>query len=54
MRLTNMTSSTTKFAVVLPLAAMLAIAGCAKKKPLPDNAAQLGLNNNGATPGTTR
>ena len=54
MRLTNMTSSTTKFAVVLPLAAMLAIAGCAKKKPLPDNAAQLGLNNNGATPGTTQ
>lgn len=53
MRLTNMTTSTTKLAVVLPIAAMLAIAGCAKKKPLPDNAAQLGLNN-GATPGTTQ
>ena len=53
MRLTNMTSSKTKLAVMLPLAAMLAIAGCAKKKPLPDNAAQLGLNN-GATPGTTQ
>lgn len=54
MRLTNMTSSTSKLAVILPIAAILAIAGCAKKKPLPDNAAQLGLNNNGATPGTTQ
>ena len=53
MRLANMTSSTTKLAVMLPLAAMLAITGCAKKKPLPDNAAQLGLNN-GATLGTAQ
>ena len=53
MRLTNMTSSTTKFAVILPIAAMLVITGCAKKKPLPDNAAQLGLNN-ATAPGTTQ
>ncbi len=49
------------YSVALPVALVLAVAGCAKKKPLPDNAAQLGLNgaNNGggagaASPGSAR
>ncbi len=48
------------YSVALPIALMLAVAGCAKKKPIPDNAGQLGLNgtNSGvagsATPGSTR
>ena len=54
MRLTVSTVSPTKFAIALPLVAMLAIAGCAKKKPLPDNAAQLGIGNTAATPGSTQ
>ena len=46
MRLTQMTHSTSKIAIMLPLAVMLAITGCAKKNQgLPDNANQLGLNN---------
>ncbi len=56
MRLTNLTHTTSKFAIMLPLATMLAIAGCAKKQKLPDNAAQLGIGNNNATatPGSTQ
>lgn len=48
----------TKLAIILPVAVMLAITGCAKKKPLPDNAAQLGIGNNAgvgsAAPGSTQ
>ena len=44
-----------KFALLAPLAVMLAVTGCAKKKPLPDNAAQLGLNGaNAASPGSAQ
>lgn len=49
MRLTISTFSSSKFALALPLAAMLAIAGCAKKKPIPDNSAQLGIGNGAGT-----
>ncbi|MEM9732717.1 MAG: peptidoglycan-associated lipoprotein Pal [Pseudomonadota bacterium] len=48
---------TAKLAIALPLAAMLVITGCAKKKPLPDNAAQLGIGGAGAgsaAPGSTQ
>jgi len=42
-------------AMIVGVVAMAAIAGCAKKKPiLPDNSAQLGLNNSGATPGSSQ
>ena len=38
---------------LLALVAGLAVAGCAKKAPLPNSAADLGINaNNGAQPGT--
>ena len=38
---------------LLILVAALAVAGCAKKAPLPNSAADLGIgNNNGAVPGT--
>lgn len=40
-----------KSPVVLAMMVMLALAGCASKNKLPDNAGQLGLNN-GATPGS--
>jgi len=45
-----------KLAVALPLAAMIAITGCAKKKPLPDNVSQLGVGNSAgsASPGSTQ
>lgn len=40
--------------LAMVLMTALAVAGCAKKAPLPNNAADLGINgsNNGATPGT--
>ena len=54
-------SKFSSYSTMLPVALMIAIAGCAKKQPLPDNANQLGLNgaNNGggagsATPGSAR
>ena len=53
MRLTMTSSSASKIALILPLAAMLAITGCSRKQKLPDNANQLGLANN-AQPGTTQ
>ena len=46
MSLTMTTLPISKLAIAVPLAAMLAITGCAKKKPLPDNASQLGIGNN--------
>lgn len=52
MRLANSTFSFSKIAVLLPLATMLAVTGCAKKDGLPDNANQLMGNN--AKPGTTQ
>ena len=54
MRLTDLTHNTSKFAVMLTLAAMIAITGCAKKKSLPDNASQLGIGANAAKPGTSQ
>lgn len=54
MRLTNLTQNTSKLAIMLPLAAMIAIAGCAKKQSLPDNANQLGIGTNAAKPGTSQ
>ncbi|MEM1037872.1 MAG: peptidoglycan-associated lipoprotein Pal [Pseudomonadota bacterium] len=59
MRLTMMTMNSplySRAALVLPLIAMVAITGCAKKKPLPDNANQLGLNNGAGstTPGSSQ
>jgi len=54
MRLTNLTHTTSKFAIMLPLVAMIAIAGCAKKQKLPDNANQLGIGANSAKPGTSQ
>ena len=38
----------------IALALGLALAGCASKKTLPDNAAGLGLNNGGASPGSAQ
>ncbi len=54
MRLTDLTHNTSKFAVMLTLAAMIAITGCAKKESLPDNASQLGIGANAAKPGTSQ
>jgi len=42
--------SVLKSPVIVAFAVGLALAGCASKKPLPDNAAGLGINN--ATPGS--
>ena len=54
-------SKFSSYSVALPVALLIAVAGCAKKQPLPNNAAQLGLNgsNTGggagaATPGSAR
>lgn len=49
-------SGFSKAAIVAPLVAMVALAGCAKKKPLPDNANQLGIGGGAgsAQPGTSR
>ncbi len=45
--------SVLKSPIFIALAVGLALAGCASKKPLPDNANGLGLNNNGgASPGS--
>lgn len=44
--------SVLKSPAVVALAIGLALAGCASKKPLPDNAGGLGLNGNVATPGS--
>ena len=54
MRLTISTSTVSKYAILLPVAAMLVITGCAKKKALPDNAAQLGLDSGSQTPGSSQ
>lgn len=59
MSLTLHTSSKTRTATIATIIALAALAGCSKKKPvLPDNSAQLGLNNNAgsgsATPGSTQ
>ena len=54
MRLTNLTHKTSKLAFTIPVVAMIAIAGCAKKQNLPDNANQLGLGNNNTQPGTSQ
>ena len=56
MRLTISNMSAPKLTFILPVAAMIAIAGCAKKQKLPDNAAQLGIGNGAgsATPGSTQ
>ncbi len=56
MRLTISNMSASKLSIILPVAVMLAITGCSKKKGLPDNSAQLGINNNAgsATPGSTQ
>lgn len=40
--------------VVLALFLALTIAGCAKNKQLPNNAAELGLSGNGAVPGSAQ
>ncbi|MEE9375679.1 MAG: peptidoglycan-associated lipoprotein Pal [Rhizobiaceae bacterium] len=56
----NNRSPLSKLAIAVTLATMVAITGCAKKKKLPDNAAQLGLGNNtalnsgSAAPGTSQ
>ncbi len=39
---------------VLAIALTLALAGCANKKNLPNNASELGLNGSSATPGSTQ
>ena len=61
MGLITNSSKFSSYSVALPLALIVAVAGCAKKQPLPNNAAQLGLNgsNTGggagsATPGSAR
>jgi len=58
MRMTISKLSTSKIAMSMTVVATLAMAGCAKKKPLPDNAAQLGIGNNtnsgSATPGSAQ
>jgi len=40
--------------IAVCLVAGLALTGCASKKPLPNNAADLGLGANGAAPGTSQ
>lgn len=50
MRLTM--TSITRYVILLPLAALVLAAGCAKKDQIPGNAAQLGLN--GASPGSSQ
>lgn len=54
MRLAISTISVSKLAVIVPVVAMLAIAGCSKKGNLPDNADQLGIGAGNAKPGTTQ
>lgn len=54
----QMTSSPTiaRAALIVSLAALVAVTGCSRKKPLPDNANQLGLGSgaNGAAAGSTQ
>ncbi|EFL88731.1 peptidoglycan-associated lipoprotein Pal [Ahrensia sp. R2A130] len=55
----QMTSSSTvaRAALIVSLSALVAVTGCSRKKPLPDNANQLGLGNgntNGAAAGSTQ
>jgi len=48
-------TSLSRTVLIVAMVSMVAIAGCSKKKPLlPDNSSQLGLNNNGATPGSSQ
>ena len=54
MSLAISTASASQLAIIVPLAAMLAITGCAKKKGLPDNAAQLGIGAGNAAPGSSQ
>ncbi len=55
MHLSLSTTPVSKLAIALPMVALMVITGCAKKQPLPNNAAQLGLNSAGsATPGSTQ
>ena len=53
MGLTTSNSPLLRAGMAISIAALVVVGGCAKKKPLPDNSAQLGLNN-GAKPGTAQ
>lgn len=46
--------ASTRLPVMIALAAMLAIAGCASKNQIPNSAADLGLNGGAGTPGSTQ
>ena len=57
MQLIQKPAQISRCSIALPLVALMVVAGCAKKQPLPSNAADLGLNsqNTGsAKPGSTQ
>ena len=54
MRLSTSSPSASRLLMVGSMLAFVAIAGCAKKQPLPDNSAQLGIGNSAVQPGTAQ
>jgi len=56
MRQMTFSSTVARAALIVSLSALVAVTGCSRKKPLPDNANQLGLGNgaNGAAAGSTQ
>ena len=57
MQLIQKPAQISRCSIALPLVALMVVAGCAKKQPLPSNAADLGLNSQNAgsaKPGSTQ